>query len=42
MASSLLWDTVDGKNLIRFRQKLDILKIVLWEYLKQILPKAHV
>lgn len=43
MAYSLLWDTVDSKNLIRLREELDlILKIILLEYLMQILPKANV
>lgn len=42
MAFSFLWDTVDSKNLIRFREELDILKIILLEYLMQILPKANV
>lgn len=42
MTSSLLWNTVDGKNLARFREELDILKTIQWEYLMQILPKANV
>lgn len=42
MAYSLLWETVDSKNLIRFREELGILKIILLECLMYILPKANV